>query len=187
MSTYTFVAADKTSVRRDPDGAIIPWDAQANQPLDISGAAGQQWKADGSPIPDPFVPIPPTPRQVIPPRLGRLYTAVDKAAAGAVDSITVGDWNNKATWTVWFNAAATQPQKDTINATIASYDYQAAEAGDAARSAAFMSDGDSIDLLDRLRNLTPAQINSYVDNNITNIAGAQAAFKRIIKVLARIV
>ena len=54
-NTYAFSNADNTVAVRSPDKASIPWDAVANQPIDVGGSVGQQWIADGSPIPAPFI------------------------------------------------------------------------------------------------------------------------------------
>lgn len=54
------------------------------------------------------------------------------------------------------------------------------------RQAAFDADATRADLLERLRNATPAQINTYVDSNVTNLADARALFKRILLVLAQV-
>lgn len=54
----------------------------------------------------------------------------------------------------------------------------------AARKASFDADATRADLMNRLATATPAQINSYVDANVTNIAEARALFKRILLVLS---
>src|SRR5215211_1695264 len=41
-----------------------------------------------------------------------------------------------------------------------------------------------IDLLDKLKNASIAQIDTYVDNNVTNIADARLMFKRILLLIA---
>lgn len=55
-----------------------------------------------------------------------------------------------------------------------------------ARRASFDADATRADLLTRLRSATPAQINSYVDNNVANLAEARALFKKILLVLAAV-
>jgi hypothetical protein len=63
-NTYQFYASDNFLALRSGDGALVPWNPQANQPLDIDGHAGRIWKQDGSPIPDPYVAPPPTAEEV---------------------------------------------------------------------------------------------------------------------------
>lgn len=46
------------------------------------------------------------------------------------------------------------------------------------------ADAELQDMLARLAVATPAQINTYVDNNVTNIATARTLFKRILLILA---
>lgn len=54
------------------------------------------------------------------------------------------------------------------------------------REAAFNADTVRMDLLDRLRTATPTQINTYVDNQVTDLASARTMFKRILLVLSQI-
>jgi hypothetical protein len=52
------------------------------------------------------------------------------------------------------------------------------------RATTFRDDPSRADLIQRLQNATPQQIDTWVDNNITSIAAARALFKAILKVLA---
>lgn len=52
------------------------------------------------------------------------------------------------------------------------------------RETAIVADASRADLLSRLQTATLAQIDTYVDNNVTNIAGARVIFKALLKVLA---
>ena len=60
----------------------------------------------------------------------------------------------------------------------------AARQAELARSAGIAGDAERVALLGRLRTATAAQIDSYVDANVTDMASAKALFKRILKVLA---
>jgi len=53
-----------------------------------------------------------------------------------------------------------------------------------ARKLEFKGEQDRIDLLDRLNTATPAQIDTWIDNNVTSLASARAVLKAIIKVIA---
>jgi hypothetical protein len=53
------------------------------------------------------------------------------------------------------------------------------------RWASFDADATRADLLARLATATPAQINSYVDTNVTNLAEARTLLKRILLVLVK--
>lgn len=46
------------------------------------------------------------------------------------------------------------------------------------------ADATRADLLVRLRTATPAQINAYVDSNVTNLAEARTLLKKVLLVLA---
>jgi hypothetical protein len=60
----------------------------------------------------------------------------------------------------------------------------ATDDANAARLTTFATDPDRIDTLDRLRTATAAQIDTFVDNNVTDIVTARRMFKRILKLLA---
>lgn len=53
-----------------------------------------------------------------------------------------------------------------------------------ARAATFRADAGRIDLLDRLKTATPAQIDTWIDNNMTTIAQARTIIKAVLKVIA---
>jgi hypothetical protein len=52
------------------------------------------------------------------------------------------------------------------------------------RDAAFRADATRVDMLTRLKNATPAQIDAYIEANVTNLAQARAFLKALTKVLA---
>ncbi len=52
------------------------------------------------------------------------------------------------------------------------------------RKATFDADATRQELITQLSTATPAQINTYVNNNVTDLAGARALFKKILLVLA---
>jgi len=79
----------------------------------------------------------------------------------------------------WHRGDVTQPTMTEVRAV----DTDAIDA--ASREGQFDSNAERTDLLNRLRTATPAQINSYVDANVTNIAEARALFKKILLVLAK--
>ena len=58
------------------------------------------------------------------------------------------------------------------------------EANESSRNASFKSEPDRIDLINRLRTATPAQVNSWIDTNVTSLAAARAVLKALVKVLA---
>lgn len=53
-----------------------------------------------------------------------------------------------------------------------------------ARQATITSSSDRVDLLNRLKTATAAQIDTWVDNNVTTLAQARTVLKAIIKVIA---
>lgn len=54
-----------------------------------------------------------------------------------------------------------------------------------ARQATLDADAARADLLTRLRSATPAQLNAYVDAQVTDLASARTMLKRILLVLAQ--
>jgi hypothetical protein len=48
----------------------------------------------------------------------------------------------------------------------------------------YQEDPDRLGLVDRLRTATPAQIDAYIDSNVTNLAGARTLLKHMLRVLA---
>jgi hypothetical protein len=55
------------------------------------------------------------------------------------------------------------------------------------RASTFRSDAARIDMLDKLRNATPAQIDTWVENQVTNLASAKVVLAMLIKILATVV
>lgn len=55
---------------------------------------------------------------------------------------------------------------------------------EATRERAFLSDADRQEMIDRLTTATPAQIKTYVNNNVTNLAGAKTLLAQLMLVLA---
>jgi hypothetical protein len=53
-----------------------------------------------------------------------------------------------------------------------------------AREGAFVADAQRADLVTRLKSASPAQIDNWIDGNVTSIATARAVLKAIVKVLA---
>lgn len=52
------------------------------------------------------------------------------------------------------------------------------------RVTTFQNDANRADMITRLRTATPAQIDSWVDANVTTLAQGREVFKKILKVLA---
>lgn len=52
------------------------------------------------------------------------------------------------------------------------------------RTETFNADPDRVDMLQRLKTATPAQIDSYIEANVTNLAQARSFLKKLTKVLA---
>lgn len=63
----------------------------------------------------------------------------------------------------------------------------AAASAEAARVASIRADAGYTNLLDAIKAATPAQIDTYLDNNVTDLASARAVLKRMAKLLAVVI
>lgn len=55
------------------------------------------------------------------------------------------------------------------------------------RLSSFDAEADLIDIKARLTTATPAQIDAWIDANVTNVATARAVLKALVKVLVRVI
>lgn len=111
--------------------------------------------------------------------------SADIAAVAPISGVSVGRWGDKATWRIMFADEATQQQRDDAQAVVTAFDYAALKAAEDARVTEIEADAGRVDLVARLRTATNAQIDTWIDANITSIAAARALFKAIIKYLAQ--
>lgn len=79
-----------------------------------------------------------------------------------------------------------QEQQQGITAVLAGHNPNALTVVQQ-RTNTFKADPARVDMIDRLRNATPAQIDTYIDNNVTNLAQARTFLKALTKVLAIVV
>lgn len=108
-----------------------------------------------------------------------------------------GSWNNGSwvdTDTTSFGAVvqafvAEHWTADVITAYKAAFPYVAPPPPTAGqvRDTAFKADPARIDLMDRLKNATPQQIETWMTNNVTNLAQARGMLTALVKVLAIVV
>ena len=102
-------------------------------------------------------------------------------------SVSVGSIVDRATWRVTFHVTPTPAQETAASNVLASFNpatVDAANAQEEARRSTFRADGGRIDLLNRLRAATPSQIDTWLQNNVTNLSQARAVLAAIIKVIA---
>jgi len=79
-------------------------------------------------------------------------------------------------------SGSTKPTQQEIDAEVTRLASVAAT--EAAREAEYVSDAGRIDLMDRLKTATVAQIDAWIDANVTSLAAARAVLKAIVKVIA---
>jgi hypothetical protein len=114
-------------------------------------------------------------------KLEALVSSVRNAAP--IEEMSVGLLEDKTTWLVRFREEATQAQRDAAQAAMDAFDYTAPTPTEV-REAAFATDADRIDLLNKLLAATPAQIKAYVQNNVTDLASARVMMMKILLLLA---
>ena len=102
-------------------------------------------------------------------------------AVAPIDGVSADGNIPKAQWEVWYKPEATQAQKDAAQAVIDSFDWNANVAAGQARFDAINSDPDRADLRDKLSTMTPAQIDNWIDTNVTSLAAVRGVLKRIVK------
>lgn len=101
------------------------------------------------------------------------------AAVCPIAGVRIGDWANKATWGIDFDSSATAQQKTDAQTALTNFDPLAPT-----RLSVFASDAGAQDLVNRLKTATVAQIDTWLTNNVTNLAQARTVLAAIIKVLA---
>lgn len=106
--TYT-LTQDSAHAVRSSDGAVIPWNADGDHPLDVGGLVDRQWQADGSPKSEPYVAPPPvfSVDAVFSECARRIYAVVSdnaqknmaaNAAAGNLSEADMASFKNGLAW-----------------------------------------------------------------------------------------
>lgn len=85
--------------------------------------------------------------------------------------------------TIFFQPGASQPNRVAALNAVQNF-VPADPAIERARQASIKADAERIVMLTRLKNASPAQIDNWVQNNVTNFAQAQKAIAIILKVIA---
>ena len=110
-----------------------------------------------------------------------LHNAV--AAVAPIVGVQMGSIADRSTWRVDFSPEATVEQRGAAASVLATFD-PTAPTPDAARETQFLGDADRIDIMSRLTSATPAQIKSYVDSSVTNLASTKTLLAKVMLVLA---
>lgn len=123
---------------------------------------------------------------------GRCMTKLmsDLAAVAPVTDLRTPDVGDKSTWRIVYSEEPTQAQRDAAQAILAAYDLAAEVAtltqqDEAARTrlATFTSDSGVVDLLNRAKTASIAEIDNWLANNMTTLAQARAITAAEIKLL----
>lgn len=108
-----------------------------------------------------------------------LHELISKAAP--IYGVSIGDENNKDTWTIDFKPEAADQQRATALQIMADFDVQTARLkiqriADRERDAEAQAG-----LATQLKTVTPQQAVNYIEANVTNLATA----KEVLKIMAR--
>lgn len=116
---------------------------------------------------------------------------VDDAVAAAIgrvfNGVSIGNPADKQTWRIDFRAEASPEQVASALAVIQALDYDAYVQAETQRENGIRNDTGRLDLLNRLRTATNAEIDIWIDNNVTSLAAARAVLKAIVKVISDLV
>jgi hypothetical protein len=106
--------------------------------------------------------------------------------AGALQALRPGAqwvWNGSDyTGLEWLDETQTKPTEQEITDKIV--ELNAAADAENIRINNFKNDAGQMDLADRLKNATPQQIDTWLTNNVTNLAQARTVLGAIVKFLA---
>lgn len=82
----------------------------------------------------------------------------------------------------WLDGAQTRPTDAEISAEVTR--LASVQTAENARTAAIRADAGRADMLARLQSATPAQIDTWLTNNVTNLAQARTVLGTILKLIA---
>jgi hypothetical protein len=108
-----------------------------------------------------------------------------RAAVPSVVAFSVGDPADKATWRVDFAEGATQAERDAAQAVVDGFTVEQMQglSKREQRQASFAADAGAADLLEKAKNASIIEIDTWLQNNVTNLAQARTVLAAIIKVL----
>jgi hypothetical protein len=117
--------------------------------------------------------------------IGDLDTAIRAVAGPKYQGISVTDMADKATWKLAFAEGATQAERDAAQAIVDGYSVQDLKGPSKReqRQASFATDAGAADLLEKAKTASVAEIDAWLQSNVTNLAQARAVLAAIIKVL----
>lgn len=110
----------------------------------------------------------------------KLHAAI--AAVCPIDGVSIGRRDDKATWRIDFKDTATTTERTSAQVALAAFDVAASDAEDQARKdrATTLEQQSRTDvLITRLRTATPAEIQNFVQTNVTDLASARAMMIRL--------
>lgn len=113
-----------------------------------------------------------------------LHNAI--VAVAPIFGVAIGIRADKATWRIDFKPEATSQQRAAAQAIIDGFNFNV-PSPEETRLNEMHTDAGRLDLLNRLKTATSAQIDTWVDNNITSIAAQRALDKALLKLLADLV
>lgn len=113
--------------------------------------------------------------------------AIEAAIGRVFDGVSIGDATDKQTWRVDFRPEATPEQVASALSVIQALDYGAYVQSETQRENDIKNDAGRLDLIDRLRTATNAQIDTWIDNTVTSLSSARTVLKAMAKILSDLV
>jgi hypothetical protein len=107
------------------------------------------------------------------------------AEVSPITSARVGILADRTTWSWEPGPNATQQQIDAGNTILTTFDFAGADAAAAARAVGLNSDSAYLDFVSQLQGKTAAQVKTYVQNNVTDLASAKLLLAKVLLYIAR--
>lgn len=108
------------------------------------------------------------------------------AAICPIKGISIGSFSDKATWSLVFDQAATDAQKQAAQAAINFFDVAAAQAKESSDETSLVSDtvaAKTDPAITTLKTMTPAQARIWVQTNVNSLPDAKALLGTMAAVL----
>jgi hypothetical protein len=114
-----------------------------------------------------------------------LHTQV--ASVCPIDSVSVGRVSDRSTWKFVAAASATPAQLAAAQNVLDTFDLAGAIATAQSNAASYPANANFQDLVNRLRSVSATQIETYVQNNVTDLPSAKVLLTKILLILGTLV
>lgn len=116
-----------------------------------------------------------------------VHSTIIAAAGDCITGVSIVDSRDKDTWRIEFKDSATPGQRTSAQAVMVALDYAEYVQGFTTRANEIKANAGRMQMLDKLRNASNAQIDTWIDANVTSLAQAREVLKAILKILSDMV